>query len=49
MLLRATIPAGSCIAWQADLAEGLDHFNGLAVRGTAALACFLRENAEGQE
>jgi len=48
MLLRATIPAGSCLAWQADLAEGLDHFNGLAVGGTAP-AYFLRENAKGQK
>ena len=32
-----------------DMAElGLRHFNDLAVGETAAPACFLRENAEGQ-
>ena len=30
------------------LAEWFRHFNGLAVGETAAPACFLRENAEGE-
>jgi hypothetical protein len=30
------------------LAEWLRHYNGLAVGETAAPACFLRENAEGE-